>query len=492
MLSSRPVHWPTDGRMAAKTPGRENPMHRGVLMTVHGKGKQQSSSMAPLQPYSVQPTRTTKDAFPSKNPIATKLVTRPLGDRTPFPNRDAAFNTPLPGETKLAKLVLLDSARPNTHVTPFPSGTTPPSALRPSSARKHIRAPRTSSRFKFETPITKGNHWDVSELDLLVPPGDESQLLTTTLPGAETDEDDDDYSEVEYMPPKQELEAPPLEFALPDYGEVGRALVRGAQAYAYDDDAPPVDVEVILGEGENGWEMPVLELGVLLSDDPFLARPEPSSRPLPAPAPARKQPITSSSASARTSATAGPSDLCHRRPLAPTVEIHPFSRRVFLSIPLAPNYCDHYHQNRPPPRSAAAGITAARAASSRGTMAAGSASKSTPAPRMGGHMMAQRATAPNNVFRRLNGTTTTTGGSTRGTTTTATTARTTPAIGTRGTGATPATGTRGTPALARGRKPVGVRSDAPDVGLGFESLLVAGGGGGAAEGEAEEDFLFDV
>ncbi|KAJ7162290.1 hypothetical protein C8R46DRAFT_904397 [Mycena filopes] len=251
MLSSRPVHWPTDGRMAAKTPGRENALHRGALMTVHGKGKQ-SSSLAPLQPHSVRAY-----AFPSKNPITTKLVTRPLGDRTPFPNRDAAFATPLPGESKLAKLVLIDSTRPN---APYPAGTTPPSALRPSSARKHIRAPRTSSRFKFETPVTRGNHWDVSELDLLVPPGDESQLLATTLPGAEADEEFEDYDEIEYMPPKLALdEGPPLGFSLPDYKEVGRALVRGAQSFAYDDEVPVEELPV-LGDG---WEMPVLKLAVL-------------------------------------------------------------------------------------------------------------------------------------------------------------------------------------------------------------------------------------
>ncbi|KAJ7762566.1 hypothetical protein B0H16DRAFT_516858 [Mycena metata] len=478
MLSSRPVHWPTDGRMAAKTPGRENATHRGGLMTVHGKGKQQSSSLAPLQSYSVQPTRTTKDAFPSKNPIATKLVTRPLGDRTPFPNRDAAFNTPLPGESKLAKLVLVGSARPNTHVTPFPGGTTPASALRPSSARKHIRAPRTSSRFKFETPITKGNHWDVSELDLLVPPGDESQLLATTLPGAETEEDNDDYSEIEYMPPKQDLEgSPALEFALPDYGEVGKALVRGAQAYAYDDEVPPVEVEVVLEKEE--WEMPVLELGVLPSDDPFLASPTPSLRPTPAAAcapAARKQPIASSSASARTSATAGAS-----RPPSKYAPSATASSSQSRSRPLqttAPNKAKAVAgASKPTP---AGPPSRPAAAANRRTVAAGSASKSTPAP---GQTMASKS-----VVRRLNGTTTTatttTGGSSRGTTTTATTtratttARTTPAIGSS------VTRTR-TPAV--GRRPVGARAE-PE--LGFKSLL-SGGGAGAGAGEAE-DFLFDV
>ncbi|KAJ6526946.1 hypothetical protein DFH09DRAFT_1187181 [Mycena vulgaris] len=254
MFSSRPFHLPTDGRMGTKTPGRENAIHHGA-MTVHGKGKH--TSMAVAQPNSVQPQRASKDAFPSKKPV--RLETRPLVDKTPFPNRDAPhkFNTPLPGEQKIAKLVLLDTNRPNL----LHPNDTPDSVARPSSTRKHVRVPRSASK-NFETPLTNGNHWDVSELEIVVPAVEELEAPVAV--------ESDDYDEIEYMPPNT-LETPytpPFDFDLPNYAAVGAGLLHLAHSYPYDD-APPPEIEPTLDA--HSWDMPVFALADIESDDPFLA-----------------------------------------------------------------------------------------------------------------------------------------------------------------------------------------------------------------------------
>jgi hypothetical protein len=68
---------------------------------------------------------------------------------------------------------------------------TPGHALLPSSARKSVRG-RFSSGAAFETPVTKGNHWDVIEGDIEVP----------TLPEAQGEGAQvEDCDEIEYMPP---------------------------------------------------------------------------------------------------------------------------------------------------------------------------------------------------------------------------------------------------------------------------------------------------
>ncbi|KAJ7090864.1 hypothetical protein B0H15DRAFT_247599 [Mycena belliarum] len=250
MLASRPLHLPAEGRMATKTPGRENAVHRGA-MTGLGKGKQH---LLAAQPHTVQPQRITKD---SKN--STRTVARPLGDKTPFPNRDDAgkFVTPLPGEQKIAKLVLLETTLPKFNL--LHPGTTPDSVARPSSTRKHVRAPRSASK-NFETPVTTGNHWDVSELDLVIPAVEEPQVPAPP---------EDDYDEIEYMPPNS-LDVPyvpPFDFPLPDYTAVGASLLRLAHSYPPDETLPPnsePDLDACT------WDMPVFALPDIESDDPFL------------------------------------------------------------------------------------------------------------------------------------------------------------------------------------------------------------------------------
>lgn len=98
-----------------------------------------------------------------------------------MPNRIGTilFKTPLPGAVKPSKLKGEENG-------------TPGSGQRPSSMRKHIKHPRISGK-ALETPTNNGNHWDVSDGDIVL----ESQALQqeTIL------EQEDDLDEVEYGPP---------------------------------------------------------------------------------------------------------------------------------------------------------------------------------------------------------------------------------------------------------------------------------------------------
>lgn len=110
----------------------------------------------------------------------TLLVTKPLGDKTPFPNRQSqALKTPAPQTAKLAKLSLYDESLAKT----------PGNLLLSSARRKSMRLPRE----KFKTPNTQGLHWDVSEGDIQLDVGEEVEDATIEEP---------DYDDIEYMPPK--------------------------------------------------------------------------------------------------------------------------------------------------------------------------------------------------------------------------------------------------------------------------------------------------
>lgn len=111
-----------------------------------------------------------KQVGPSK--LKDTPAIRPLGDKTPFPNR-TANQLPATG-AKIAKPPLLDGS------------------LRPSSARKHDRLPRSAGK-AFETPITNGKHWDVSDIEIEV-----------DAPAANKSIELQSYDEIEYMPPKVE------------------------------------------------------------------------------------------------------------------------------------------------------------------------------------------------------------------------------------------------------------------------------------------------
>lgn len=116
----------------------------------------------------------------------TILAPRPLVDKTPLPNRQfrQVLHTPLTNAGKISKLplpALIDDQEDHT---------TPP----PSSSRKKLRIPRNSIKFLQTTPITKGDHWNVSDISI--------ELANSSLGDvAEEDINEPDYSEPEYMPP---------------------------------------------------------------------------------------------------------------------------------------------------------------------------------------------------------------------------------------------------------------------------------------------------
>lgn len=201
MLSARPVGLPldVDRGISTKTPGRvltktrnglqENAV-RNAPMTVIGKGRKiiqntplQSKTLSKYSLISftlslTSPSETdrvlndppTKQAGPFK--LKETPAVRPLGDKTPFPNRTA--NQPLATGAKIAKPALPDGS------------------LRPSSARTHERLPRSAGK-AFETPITNGKHWDVSDIEIEV-----------DVPVANQSIEEETFDEIEYMPPKVE------------------------------------------------------------------------------------------------------------------------------------------------------------------------------------------------------------------------------------------------------------------------------------------------
>lgn len=194
-------------------------------------------------------------------------ITRPLGDKTPLPNRlaNTLFQTPFPRINKPSKLND-DGGKEE--------GDTPDSIQRPSSMRKHLKQPRNSGK-KFETPVNNGNHWDVSDGDIV--------LLDTQAVPDPIVEGEDDLDEVEYGPPNtlgMSLQIlliyyinsrnidlpyePPFDFELPDYKKVGRTLFQIGHSFRYDDAPALADLEIAASELEEAnWNMICLpELGM--------------------------------------------------------------------------------------------------------------------------------------------------------------------------------------------------------------------------------------
>ncbi|KAI0075662.1 hypothetical protein K474DRAFT_1708847 [Panus rudis PR-1116 ss-1] len=302
----------TPGRAAHKshkTPGRtiarnraalqENAAHYGVTMTVNRKAK--SALHTPFR----HPGSQQKHAQTAMKPSF--VISRPLGDKTPFPNRHQnapPLQTPAPRAGKMAKLSLLEAQPEMEPLMPI-------NLLRPSSTRKSLRSPRMSggggNYYAFKTPITNGNHWDVSEGDIEV-----------NVP-AETEDADlqiDDYDEIEYMPPK--VPEQPYEpcFSMPDYKHLGHAVLDLSHTCHLDDSADvrfareiaqEIDSEQLLSSsGAFNTEYVALpELGD--EDDPFQSTvqepPETSSSTLPTRGAARST-VPSRQLSATRAATA--------------------------------------------------------------------------------------------------------------------------------------------------------------------------------------------
>ncbi|KAK0443106.1 uncharacterized protein EV420DRAFT_1649390 [Desarmillaria tabescens] len=231
MLTSRPISRNNDltgqRQILAKTPGRvihqnEN-ANRGPA-TVHGKGKNT------LLQTPFNGGKFNKEGTQGK--LTTHAPSRPLVDKTPFPNRtDVQFQTP--------------------YTFNFDKFSSPDSILRPSSLRRHVRVPRSATK-SFETPVNTGNPWqcDVSigSPELVV-----QQLVM-----------EDDLDEIEYMPPNT-LDmpyVPPFEFDFPDYKSVGKTLREISHAPPYEDEPPPLPEVKDDDLGMTAWDrlLPLPEL----------------------------------------------------------------------------------------------------------------------------------------------------------------------------------------------------------------------------------------
>ncbi|KAN0116326.1 hypothetical protein V8E52_005945 [Russula decolorans] len=209
MLTSRPAPLTASRPSHARTPGKALQKARGIL--------QENALQAPhtAKTLAVQlqtPLKAPKEVQSSKAIV--NSVVRPLGDKTPFANRQRRVVQATPGPTK-ANLPVQDEKL---------GLWTPGHALLPSSVRKTVRGRHSSGVFK--TPETSGNHWDVMEGDVIAPVVPEPQ-------GEEAQSED--YEEIEYMAPT--AKDPPFSphFDVPDYKLMGMQLFDMMHSYWKDD-----------------------------------------------------------------------------------------------------------------------------------------------------------------------------------------------------------------------------------------------------------------
>ncbi|CDO75533.1 hypothetical protein BN946_scf184825.g2 [Trametes cinnabarina] len=287
MLSSRPIPLNPDVDVAsqpilqAKTPARKL-KNRAALQEnaiIHSGAKTVLSKKHVLQ------TPFRPGTAHGKKPLGSMSVTRPLMDKTPFPNRVAAttsFGASKTPGTKGSKLSKLSFLVPEPEQSELLSPDIAP-LLRPSNTRKSLRG-RLSGTFK--TPVTKGDHWNVSPGDLRMDLADGStEQATEQVPSLE-DEDD----EIEYMPPTAiDLPYEPP-FELPDYKAVGMSLFKLGHV-PLEDDTIDIFYSQIIDEqldmpaliAESGPpSVDVLALPELEDDSPFAkkaAKPGPSACP---------------------------------------------------------------------------------------------------------------------------------------------------------------------------------------------------------------------
>ncbi|KAM5536721.1 hypothetical protein V8D89_009651 [Ganoderma adspersum] len=294
MLSSRPISLNGDvdveqSILNAKTPGRKALKGRTALQenTVHSGAKTVLSKKNVLQ------TPFRPGTAHGKKPLVSISVTRPLMDKTPFPNCVAAagFGGAGPaGKTpglKLSKLAILVSEPQLAESQSLSPDVAP--LLRPSSARKSLRGRLSGSNFK--TPLTKGNYWDVSPGDLEGIGGVAEDAKQETEVAVDEEEDD----EIEYMPPTAvELPYEPP-FEMPDYKGMGRALFAlghgglvddAADVYYAMDIEQQVDLKQLCADAgftSDLRDASALQLPELEDDSPFARKPKASSGPVPQP-----------------------------------------------------------------------------------------------------------------------------------------------------------------------------------------------------------------
>ncbi|KAF6749626.1 hypothetical protein DFP72DRAFT_913125 [Ephemerocybe angulata] len=264
MLSSRPHHAITEGPYYAptKTPARlkgraENLILHAGARTVGPKGK--SVLKTPFAPGSVQPNRLLKEVLATQGKAGTSTRQKPLGDKTPFPNRQI-HNAENPNGNngdfvKIPKLVFAE--------TTTQKGGATPEMQRPSSSRRHSRGlMRSAGKNSFQTPANNGRHWDVGDIDIASP----EVQVQDAIP-------EDDLDEIEFMPPNT-LDIPyqsPVDFDLPDYKALGEAFRAQVFSAPLEDPEPPqlvMPIAQVLDDSANSLSLKPLE-----DDDPFrLAR----------------------------------------------------------------------------------------------------------------------------------------------------------------------------------------------------------------------------
>ncbi|KAF4597934.1 hypothetical protein EYR38_006326 [Pleurotus pulmonarius] len=285
MLAARPIDSVGPAPHAAKTPAR--------ALLKSRSGMQENAIRYPMtggkdKKYAAQtPYRLKNDQNPMGQGLLKSILatqSRPLLDKTPFPNRTTS-NTPFAKPANFIKLVTLDQ-------NPSQPGKTP---LRPSSTRKHNRAPRSASK-SFETPQTNGNYWDVADVSICQPEADVEDVV-----------DEPDHDEIEYMPPKplEQPYVPPFDFDMPNYKDLGIALTKAMRSYPIDDTPLPELQPVV-----HSVDDITLSLAEIADDDPFALLKQPASKP--AAIPSRIAPRTRTTSSATTvrsvpSAKANPS-----------------------------------------------------------------------------------------------------------------------------------------------------------------------------------------
>ncbi|KAF9076442.1 hypothetical protein BDP27DRAFT_1313325 [Rhodocollybia butyracea] len=236
MLSNRPAPQTNVHKHTLKTPSRALAENRLATGTVNGKKALQTpfQSKTPFQ----KPLFTEAD---TQLKGGVRAPARPFLDKTPFPNRIATavnFQNPIQ--------------------TPFLHTSTPDSAQRPSSTRRHVRVPRKSQ--KFETPVNTQNHWDISDDNIPVVAQEPPKVYVP----------EDDFDEIEYMPPNT-LDLPyqpPFDFEMPDYKVLGKSFMDASRKGAFYEPIPDVEIDI---KPEDIELCNIdLDFSTIPNDDPFL------------------------------------------------------------------------------------------------------------------------------------------------------------------------------------------------------------------------------
>ncbi|THH18518.1 hypothetical protein EW146_g2487 [Bondarzewia mesenterica] len=151
------------GSAQGKDALQENAIYH-IARTVNVKASK-SSFQTPLKDKSLKPQKIFKDGSQTTK-VPTKIHSRPLVDNTPFPNRQQNF-VDYSGSVVGEACPTCD-AGPSHHRARFRSNT---------------------RCVTLTTPVTNGNHWDVSDIQIDVPAVQEVQEAEV-----------EDYDEIEYMP----------------------------------------------------------------------------------------------------------------------------------------------------------------------------------------------------------------------------------------------------------------------------------------------------